>query len=162
MPSSYPYVTSAVTSHGMTATAPPVVQVSGAENTPVYLRSKMYSALDAFQAQAKTDGQVKANGAINAHVEHITEPQLAVQPVVKVDFEGKHDKQAADESDSALALSKRNPNVPSPSRIKKDFAVKAASTLGHDVENVSVTGSSTSSPIKHTPSKAPRIPYPRT
>ena len=146
----------------MTATAPPVVKASGAENTPVYLRSKMYSALDAFQAQVKGDGSAKANGATNVRVEQVTEPQLAVQPVVKVELEGKHDVLAAGENDHAFALSKRNPNVPSPSRMKKDFAVKAASTLGHDVENISAAGSSTSSPIKHTPSKAPRVTYPRT
>ena len=88
------------------------------------------------------------------------EPQVAAQGAVKAEYQVKLESQPLAEADTTSALSKRNPNVPSPSKVKNDLAVKTPS-LGHDAENVSVNGSSTSSPIKNTPSKAPKASYAR-
>ena len=61
-------------------------------------------------------------------------------------------------TDMGTALSKRNPNLPTPGKLKPETVEKGA-TMAREVENRSTTGSTNSSPTKGTPSKAPKSSF---
>ena len=133
------------------ASAPPALKASGIENTPLSNRSQVYDGLvNPINPQNKAEAKINKEDGVGI------EPQTAT---AKVDHPVKLESLSVD--NDAPALTKRNLNLPSPSKVKKDFAVKPSSSLGNDVENISANGSSTSSPIKNTPSKAPKASYAR-
>ena len=132
------------------------------ENTPLSLRSQTYSGL-ANPASLQMKAETKAKPVLSNPKESGvgSDSQIATQATVKVDHPVRLESQLLVDNDAAPALSKRNLNLPSPSKVKKDYAVKTSGSVGNDVENISANGSSTSSPIKNTPSKAPKASYTR-
>ena len=130
-------------------------RASGLENTPLGLRSQVYSGVNAVNGQASLGSQVKKDGEV------ATEVQSSGQSQVKTDASVKLEPPLSFAGDQASALGKRNPNIPSPSKVKKDYPVKASAGAGPEAENVSVAASSASSPLKNTPSKVPKASYAR-
>ena len=132
------------------------------ENTPLSLRSQAYTGL-ANPAGLQMKAETKVKPAVSNPKDSGVgaEPQTATQTTVKVDHPVRLESQLLVDNDAAPALSKRNLNLPSPSKVKKDYAVKTSGSVGNDIENISTNGSSTSSPIKNTPSKAPKASYTR-